>query len=132
MKAIQSASVEAHCAEYGVGLVRLMGRSAGFIAMEATNASRDAHLCLVPEFPFNLYGEEGVLEYIYKRLLAKRNCVVVVAEGAGEAVLDGAFSNSGERDASGNVKLSVKYYHFPLLILTSNLLRTLEHSCKRR
>ncbi|KAL4469541.1 hypothetical protein ABPG74_004794 [Tetrahymena malaccensis] len=106
VKAIQSAHVEAHCAEYGVGLVRLMGRYAGFIAMEATNASRDAHVCLVPEFKFNLYGEEGVLEYVYQRLLAKRNCIVVVAEGAGEAVLDAQFSNSGEKDASGNTKLS--------------------------
>lgn len=84
-----------------------MGRYAGFIAMEATNASRDAHLCLVPEFKFNLYGEDGVLEYIYKRLLLKRTCVIVVAEGAGEAVLDGNCSNSGEKDASGNAKLSV-------------------------
>lgn len=107
MKAIQSASVEAHCAEYGVGLVRLMGRYAGFIAMEATNASRDAHVCLVPEFKFNLYGENGVLEYVHQRLLAKRNCVIVVAEGAGEAVLDGNYANSGEKDASGNIKLSV-------------------------
>lgn len=42
-----------------------MGRSAGFIAMEATNASRDVHVCLVPEFKFNLYGKNGVLEYVY-------------------------------------------------------------------
>lgn len=115
MKAIQSASVEAHCAEYGVGLVRLMGRYAGFIAMEATNASRDAHVCLVPEFKFNLYGENGVLEYVHQRLLAKRNCVIVVAEGAGEAVLDGNYANSGEKDASGNIKLSVNTELFPAI-----------------
>jgi 6-phosphofructokinase 1 len=42
-----------------------MGRHAGFIAMEAANASRDANVCLVPEFKYNLYGNEGVLEYIY-------------------------------------------------------------------
>jgi len=65
LKAIQSAYVEAHCAEYGVGLVRLMGRQAGFIAMEATNAARDVHICLVPEFKFQLFGEKGLLEYIY-------------------------------------------------------------------
>ncbi|EGR34828.1 hypothetical protein IMG5_000550 [Ichthyophthirius multifiliis] len=106
VKAIQSAYVEAHCVEYGVGLVRLMGRSAGFIAMEATNASRDVHVCLVPEFKFNLYGKNGVLEYVYQRLLKKRVCLVVVAEGAGDAVLDGKIEKSGERDASGNVKLS--------------------------
>lgn len=29
-----------------------MGRDAGWIAMEATNASRDVNVCLVPEFKF--------------------------------------------------------------------------------
>jgi 6-phosphofructokinase len=39
-----------------MGLVRLMGRHAGFIAMEATNSSRDVDVCLIPEFPFgNLF-----------------------------------------------------------------------------
>lgn len=40
--------------DYGIGLVRLMGRDAGFIAMEATNASRDVNICLIPEFPFGI------------------------------------------------------------------------------
>lgn len=65
INAISSAYVEANCAEYGVGLVRLMGRNAGFIAMSACNASRDAHICLIPEFKFELYGERGLLEYCY-------------------------------------------------------------------
>ena len=63
--AINSACVEAHCAEFGVGLVRLMGRHAGFIAMEAVNASRDVNICLIPEFQFELYGPHGMLEYCY-------------------------------------------------------------------
>jgi 6-phosphofructokinase len=33
-----------------MGLVKLMGRDVGFIAMEATNASRDVDVCLIPEF----------------------------------------------------------------------------------
>jgi 6-phosphofructokinase 1 len=125
-KAIKSAWVEAHCAEYGVGLVRLMGRHAGFIAMEACNASRIAHVCLVPEFKFNLFGEFGVLEYIYKRLLKKKNCVVVVAEGAGEAVQDLKIHKEGsiERDASGNVKLDV----IRLFVKT----RISAHFCKKK
>lgn len=50
-------------------------------------------------------------------MLGKRNCVVVVAEGAGEAVLDGQFSNSGEKDASGNIKFSViKYFEEQLYL----------------
>ena len=50
VKAIKSAYVESHSCEFGVGLVRLMGRYAGFIAMEASAASRDVNVCLVPEF----------------------------------------------------------------------------------
>ena len=42
-----------------------MGRYAGFIAMEASNGSRDVNVCLIPEFKFKLYGNNGVLEYIY-------------------------------------------------------------------
>lgn len=42
-----------------------MGRNAGFIAMSACNASRDAHVCLIPEFKFELYGERGLLEYCF-------------------------------------------------------------------
>lgn len=42
-----------------------MGRHAGFIAMEAVNASRIVNICLIPEFKFNLYGEHGFLEFAY-------------------------------------------------------------------
>ena len=48
IRAIRSAYVESTGVDYGIGLVRLMGRDAGFIAMEATNASRDVNICLVP------------------------------------------------------------------------------------
>jgi 6-phosphofructokinase 1 len=52
IRAIRSAYVESIGVDYGIGLVRLMGRDAGFIAMEATNASRDVNICLIPEFLF--------------------------------------------------------------------------------
>jgi len=42
-----------------------MGRYAGFIALEASNASRDVNVCLIPEFKFKLYGDNGVLEYVF-------------------------------------------------------------------
>ena len=48
IKAIRSAYVESIGVDYGMGLVRLMGRNAGFIAMEATNNSRDVDVCLIP------------------------------------------------------------------------------------
>jgi 6-phosphofructokinase 1 len=73
IRAIRSAYVESRGVDYGIGLVRLMGRSAGFIAMSATNASRDVDICLVPEFKFgkkplyvDLNGPCGVFEYIYE------------------------------------------------------------------
>ena len=72
-----------------------MGRNAGFIAMNASNASRDVDICLVPEFKFgksvsyiDLYGDNGVMEYIFDELKVKRHLVIVVAEGAGEGVRD--------------------------------------------
>jgi len=37
-----------------VGIVKLMGREAGFVAMYATLASNDVDICLIPEEPFDL------------------------------------------------------------------------------
>jgi 6-phosphofructokinase 1 len=69
---------------------------------------KDVHVCLVPEFKFELYGEKGVLEYVYNRLKTKRYCVIVVAEGAGDAVLDAKFGkDDSKQDASGNKDLGV-------------------------
>jgi 6-phosphofructokinase 1 len=46
--AIMSAKTEARCnLPNGIGIVKLMGRSAGFIAVHATLASGDVDLCLV-------------------------------------------------------------------------------------
>ena len=41
--------VEAACAPNGVGIVKLMGRRAGFIAAHAVLSEGDADLCLIPE-----------------------------------------------------------------------------------
>lgn len=81
-KAIKSAYIESHSAEYGVGIVKLFGKFSGFIAMESCLASIDVNICLVPEFGFELYGKNGLLEYICNRVRIKRHCVIVVAEGA--------------------------------------------------
>ena len=50
--------------------------------MESCLASRDVNICLVPEFGFELYGKNGFLEYVCRRLKAKKHCVIVVAEGS--------------------------------------------------
>jgi 6-phosphofructokinase 1 len=96
--AIYSAHAEAEGARNGVGLVKLMGRHAGFIAAHATLANSDVNFCLVPEVPFTL---EGFLAALKARLEARQHAVVVAAEGAGQDLME----TSGERDASGNIRL---------------------------
>lgn len=100
--AIRSAKTEAICNKpNGVGIVKLMGRSAGFIAAHATMSSSDVDLCLVPEVPIVLEGPNGCLPHLQRRIKQQGYAVVVVAEGAGEEVL----GISAEVDAGGNRKL---------------------------
>jgi 6-phosphofructokinase 1 len=100
--AIRSAKTEAVCnLPNGIGIVKLMGRSAGFIAAHATMASGDVDLCLVPEVPLVLDGPTGCLPHLMRRVKQQGYAVVVVAEGAGEELL----GSSAEKDAGGNKKL---------------------------
>lgn len=101
VRVIQSAHTEARSVDNGVALVKLMGRHAGFIAAAATVASQDVNFCLVPEVPFALEGEGGLLAALERRLARKAHAVIVTAEGAGQELLPGG----GGRDASGNLKL---------------------------
>ncbi|MEJ2363589.1 MAG: ATP-dependent 6-phosphofructokinase [Deltaproteobacteria bacterium] len=96
--AIYAAHAEAEGARNGIGLVKLMGRHAGFIAAHATLANSDVNFCLVPEVSFTLPGFLGALK---ERLENRHHAVVVVAEGAGQDLM----GTTGERDASGNVRL---------------------------
>lgn len=100
--AIRAAKVEASCnLPNGVGIVKLMGRSSGFIAAHATLGSGDVDLCLVPEVPIVLEGPSGCLPHLWRRVQEKGYAVVVVAEGAGEELLGEAQGT----DASGNKRL---------------------------
>ncbi|TWU29983.1 ATP-dependent 6-phosphofructokinase [Bythopirellula polymerisocia] len=101
-KVIDRAHVEARSVLNGVGLVKLMGRHAGFIAASATLASGVADFALIPEVPMALYGEHGFLAALQRRLKAREHAVVVVAEGAGQHWLDEC---PAEFDASGNLRL---------------------------
>ncbi len=98
---IRSAHVEATGAPNGVGLVKLMGRDAGFIAAGAALVSQDANFVLVPEVAFPLEGEGGLLDTLERRLAERGHAVVVVAEGAGQHLFE---EKDAERDASGNVR----------------------------
>ncbi|MCD6293436.1 MAG: ATP-dependent 6-phosphofructokinase [Deltaproteobacteria bacterium] len=94
---IYAAHVEAKGARNGVGLVKLMGRESGFIAANATLATSDVNFCLVPEVPFSL---ERFLPALKKKLEWASHSVIVVAEGAGQDLLE----KRRECDASGNVR----------------------------
>ncbi|MFO7707533.1 MAG: ATP-dependent 6-phosphofructokinase [Desulfobacterales bacterium] len=97
VKAIDAAHTEAKGARNGIGLVKLMGRESGFIAVFASLARSDVNFCLVPEVPFSL---EKLLESVRDRLKRSGHAVIVVAEGAGQELM----GETGQRDASGNVK----------------------------
>ncbi len=98
---IRGAHVEARDAIRGVGLVKLMGRHAGFIAAGASVVSQEVDFCLIPEINVPLAGEHGFLAALDKRLEKHGHAVVVVAEGAGQQW----FSESQQSvDASGNIK----------------------------
>ncbi|OAY85491.1 ATP-dependent 6-phosphofructokinase 3 [Ananas comosus] len=101
-RAINAAHVESESVENGIGLVKLMGRYSGFIAMYATLASRDVDCCLIPESPFYLEGKGGLLEYIEKRLKENGHMVIVVAEGAGQQLIAESMRTMDHADASGN------------------------------
>ena len=105
--ALGAAHSEARAALNGVGLVKLMGRHTGLIATYATLANGDVNFCLIPEVPFTLEGRGGFLERLEARLAERRHAVVVVAEGAGQELIESTGSGTGGdgRDPSGNVKL---------------------------
>ena len=96
---LRRAHVEAKCHHNGVGLVKLMGRDAGFIAAGAAVAAQEANFVLVPEVAFPLEGEGGFLDALERRLNARHHAVVVVAEGAGQHLFEAGDATT---DASGN------------------------------
>lgn len=53
-RALLAAKVEASSARNGLGLVKLMGRQSGFIAMQASMASGVVDVCLIPEITFSV------------------------------------------------------------------------------
>ncbi|TQD91383.1 hypothetical protein C1H46_023062 [Malus baccata] len=98
-RAINSAYIEAHSAYHGVGIVKLMGRSSGFIAMHASLASGQIDICLIPEVPFQIHGPHGILHHLKYLIQTKGSAVVCVAEGAGQNLIE----KTNATDASGNM-----------------------------
>lgn len=102
--AIRGAHVEALGTQNGIGLVKLMGRHAGFIAAHAALANRDANFVLVPEVEFDLVGHNGLLTHLLRRLQTRHHAVVVVAEGAAQHLFEES-DGARDTDASGNKRL---------------------------
>lgn len=100
VNAVDSAYIEARGAIDGIGIVQVMGRESGFIAAHTALATNDVDFVLIPEVPFELDGEKGLLRHLEQRLDSKHNAVILVAEGAGQHLVERTGS-----DASGNKKL---------------------------
>ncbi len=100
-EAVTGAHAEAHSSMNGIGLVKLMGRDSGFIAVHTVLAAHEANFVLIPEVPFDLEGPKGLLARLEERLERRKHAVVVVAEGAGQEHL----ATVAGTDASGNRKL---------------------------
>ncbi|KAK4765756.1 hypothetical protein SAY86_026846 [Trapa natans] len=101
-QAINAAHVEAESAVNGIGLVKLMGRSTGHIALHATLSSCDVDCCLIPENDFFLEGPGGLFKFLERRLRENGHAVVVVAEGAGQDIIPRTEAQREDRDESGN------------------------------
>ncbi len=85
-RATHTAHIEAIGARNGIGLVKLMGRDSGFIAGYTTLADKDVNYCLVPEYPFDLKNLS--ITSLKERIENRGHAVIVVAEGAGQHLLE--------------------------------------------
>eukprot|EP00668_Euglena_longa_P040511 GGOE01053336.1.p1 GENE.GGOE01053336.1~~GGOE01053336.1.p1 ORF type:complete len:287 (-),score=93.68 GGOE01053336.1:146-1006(-) len=97
IRALKAGQAEARSAKHGVGLVKLMGRHSGFVASQAAIAFGAAHIVLIPE---NEVPLQTIFNLIAERFKRKKYCLVVVAEGFGQNLM-----NTSGTDASGNKKL---------------------------
>jgi 6-phosphofructokinase 1 len=103
VEAVTGAHVEAHDAVNGIALVKIMGRDSGFIAANTSLGTNDVNYVFVPEVPFDLDGDRGLLKDLKKRLGNRNHALIVAAEGAGQDLMP---ETEIRRDASGNRKLN--------------------------
>ncbi len=100
-ESIRAAHTEALGAPNGIGLVKLMGRHAGFIAANACLALREVNFVLIPEADFDIDGDYGLLACLEARLRDRAHAVILVAEGAGQKYFR---EEDLPKDPSGNIK----------------------------
>ena len=105
VNAIQAAHTESQGSRNGIGLVKLMGRHSGFITCSAVLATNEVNFALIPEVPFALEGEQGLLEVVRHRVETRKHAVIVVAEGAGQDLTESSSGETGflrQRAAQGH------------------------------
>jgi len=91
---VRNAWVEATSCPKACGVVKLMGRDAGFVAVFTALASCIVDVILIPEVNFKV---EDVQEHVWETIQRKGHAVVVVAEGAGQDLVA-----TGEKDSTGH------------------------------
>lgn len=103
-KMVLAAYSQASSQRNGVGIVKLMGRYSGFIAKHASMGANQVDFTLIPELPFELGGPSGLYESVVKRVAKQGFCVIVVAEGAEEGLINEkeTITKVMKKDASGN------------------------------
>eukprot|EP00961_Rhodomonas_salina_P124175 1673589-Rhodomonas_salina.1 len=67
--------VEASACLHGIGVVKVMGRSCGYLAAHTALASRDVDICLIPEVAFDMEGRHGLFAHVRRLLRTKGYCV---------------------------------------------------------
>ena len=85
---------EPQTASSGVGIVKLMGRDSGFVAMHAATAADVVDLCMIPEVKVDM---KDVIEHVDATLAKKKYMVIAVAEGAGQELV-----STGKQDDTGH------------------------------
>ncbi|KAI8905025.1 6-phosphofructokinase [Gorgonomyces haynaldii] len=96
--ALRAAHEESRAHNNGIGIVKLMGRDSGFIALHSAIANADVNCLLIPEKKFTV---EKLIQMIEKRFEKSKHFVICVAEGAGQELCN---PGKNEQDASGNKK----------------------------
>jgi len=91
---IRNGWVEATSCAKGVGIIKLMGRDAGFVAMHAALASTIVDLVMIPEVDIEL---ADVMKHVDATLARKDFMVIAVAEGAGQK-----WVSTGKTDSTGH------------------------------
>ena len=102
VEVVAAAHMEASSAINGIGLVKVMGRESGYIAVHTALASHEVNFVLIPEVPFNLEGYNGFLSHLEKRVVERGHAVIIVAEGA----MQDRILTDKKTDAGGNLKMA--------------------------